>query len=167
MNLIVKTIFNQQFIYSNGSVILNTSDITHEESLISPEKEANCLNWIVGHIIDARNQLLELLDQEPVWDNKLHSFYIRGSQPLQDDNLFLSFYSLLALLKESNDRILKGLNDLRRERHDEIFSIRAPDGTVIQHTLIEWLTTFSFHESYHAGQTGVLRKMLGKEGKIK
>ena len=28
------------------------------------------------------------------------------------------------------------------------------------------IATFNFHESYHAGQTGVLRRIAGKDGAI-
>lgn len=33
--------------------------------------------------------------------------------------------------------------------------------------LLEEIPGLSFHEAYHAGQTGILRRVIGKVGKIK
>lgn len=163
----VTTIFKQQFGFTHGSVIVNTEDITDEESIVSLPGDANCINWVVGHIIDAQNQLLKLLKQQPVWDNEEFHCYARGANPKHVHELFLPFGKLKEYFKISYERLMAGINNVQPHELIAISIISLPDGTTVSHTLLEWLTVFSFHESYHCGQTGLQRRLLGKEGKIK
>lgn len=163
----VNSIFAEQFKFTFGSVVLNTEDITDEEALIFPAGDANCMNWLVGHIIDARNQLLALLKQQPVWDNEEFDCYARGANPRQLLELFLPFTRLIEHFKSSYERVVECIKNATSDQFDNIFTISSNDGITNSHTLLEWLTVFSFHESYHTGQTGMLRRVLGKEGKIK
>ncbi len=163
----VNTIFTQQFKYTFGSVVLNTEDITNEEALVFPAGNANCMNWLVGHIIDARNQLLALLKEQPVWNNEEFDCYARGANPKLSHELFLPFPSLIEYFKSSYERVVVGIKNATADQLNNLFTIPSNDGIAISHSLLEWLTVFSFHESYHTGQTGFLRRVLGKEGKIK
>ncbi len=163
----VNTVFKQQFDFTFGSVIVDTEDITDEEALVFPTGDANCMNWIVGHIIDARNQLLTLLKEQPVWDNKKLHCYARGAKFKDVQELFLPFNQLIEYLKTSYDRLISGIKHVQPDQLAAISNISLQGGATISHTLLEWLTVFSFHESYHCVQTGFLRKILGKEGKIK
>jgi uncharacterized damage-inducible protein DinB len=63
---------------------------------------------------------------------------------------------MVDLLEASQERLLSGLED------EEILSHETGEST-----LGSKLFTFNFHESYHAGQLGILRRMLGKEGAIR
>ena len=40
--------------------------LSHEESVLQPPFPANCLNWVLGHIISRRNSALELLGVESI-----------------------------------------------------------------------------------------------------
>jgi hypothetical protein len=44
---------------------MNIEGITNEEALIFPNGEANCMNWVLGHLIHIRNPLLNILGEEP------------------------------------------------------------------------------------------------------
>ena len=101
----VNTIFTQQFKFTCGSVVLNTEDITDEEALVFPASEANCMNWLVGHIIDARNQLLAFLQQQPVWNNEEFDCYAKGANPRRSLELFLTFTRLIEYFKSSYYRV--------------------------------------------------------------
>ncbi len=146
---------------------MNTEDITDEEALVFPNGGANCMNWLVGHIIDARNQLLAFLQQQPVWHNKEFACYARGANPSQSLELFLPFSRLIEHFKSSCERVAEGIKNTPSDQLNNVFTISSNDGIINSHTLLEWFTVFSFHESYHTGQTGFLRRVLGKEGKIK
>ncbi|WP_435525503.1 hypothetical protein [Chryseobacterium indoltheticum] len=70
-------------IFSNYKVIsMNINDISNEEAMIFPNDEANCMNWILGHLIYIRNIFLNVLGEESVWDNEKFSCYNRGEIPL-------------------------------------------------------------------------------------
>ncbi len=163
----VTSIFRQQFGITHGSIIVNTEDITDEESVVSLPGDANCINWVVGHIIDARNQLLYLLKEQPVWDNKGLYCYARGANPKQVHELLLPFGKLKEYFKTSYERLIAGIKNVQSHELNEISILSLSDGNSTSHTLLEWITVFSFHESYHCGQTGLQRRLLGKEGKIK
>ncbi len=75
----------------------NIEGISHEESIIFPNGEANCLNWIFGHLIRVRNALLQMLGENPVWNNEEFSFYDRGEIPLYRKNEFANFETLKSL----------------------------------------------------------------------
>lgn len=141
----VNTIFTEQFKFTFGSVVLNTEDITDEEALVFPAGDANCMNWLVGHIIDARNQLLTLLNEQPVWNNEEFDGYARGANPRHSLELFLPFTKLIEHFKSSYERVVEGIKNATSDQLDNIFTISLKDGTTINNTLLEWLTVFSFH----------------------
>lgn len=128
----------------------NLKDITHEESLITPHGGGNSLNWVLGHIIVSRDDIRELIGLEKLCgDNmKIYDRLTEGLDPAQAIELskLIEIYNsgqntLEEKLKETD---LRGDNEKYRS-----------------------VTFLAFHESYHTGQTGLLRRIIGKEGAIK
>jgi uncharacterized damage-inducible protein DinB len=140
----------------------NLDGVTHEESLIQPEGGGNCLNWVLGHIVATRDNAIQLLNQEPVWGSELSGVYQRGSDPLRDGSKAQPLERIVADLDRSQDRLVAGLATVSEPR----LSAPSPD-TSIAETVGELLFVLQFHEAYHAGQTGLLRRMAGHEGAIK
>jgi len=140
----------------------NLDGVTHEESLIQPEGGGNCLNWVLGHIVATRDNVMLLLNQEPVWGNEISGIYQRGSDPLRDGSSAQPFEKIVADLGRSQDRLVAGLATVSEPK----LSARSPD-TSIAETVGELLFVLQFHEAYHAGQTGLLRRIAGHEGAIK
>jgi uncharacterized damage-inducible protein DinB len=140
----------------------NLEGITHDQSLIQPEGGGNCLNWVLGHIIATRGFAAQMLKQEPVWSKEITSVYERGSKPLEDGSNAQPIKKLVADLEESQNRIVAGLATVA----DSELSAPSPD-TKVADTVGEALFVLQFHEAYHAGQTGLLRRMAGHEGAIK
>ncbi|WP_288447280.1 hypothetical protein [uncultured Chryseobacterium sp.] len=132
-------------------ITANIEDITHEESMIFPNGEANCMNWILGHLIYIRNPLLNILGEESVWDREKFSFYNRGEIALNHKDKLISFEDLKAYLKQSQDKLEAKLNMLES----------------FEPEMIKDISTLSLHEIYHSGQLGYLRRILGKPGAIK
>jgi uncharacterized damage-inducible protein DinB len=145
-------------------VQLNVDGITQEESLIQPAPGGNCLNWVVGHLLDTYNQVLPLLGQKPVGEEGAFKRYARGTPALDNPAEALDFQDLLAAWNEAGDRVDAGLSGITPEALDKPVSIsptKNPDETVRS-----LLTTVLFHQAYHAGQTGLLRRIAGKPGAI-
>lgn len=139
-------------IFSNYKVIsMNIDGITHEESMIFPNGEANCMNWILGHLIYIRNAFLNVLGEESVWDSEKFSCYNRGAIPLERIDEMITFKQLKSYLQQSQDKLEAKLITM------ESFSPET----------INDIATLSFHENYHSGQLGYLRRILGKPGAIK
>lgn len=140
----------------------NLDGVTHEESLIQPKGGGNCLNWVLGHIVATRDYAIQLLNQTPVWDSEVAGVYQRGSDPLRDGSNAQPFEKIVADLERSQNRLVAGLS---RVSEPEL-SAPAADKSAAE-TVGETLFVLQFHEAYHAGQTGLLRRMAGHEGAIK
>lgn len=145
-------------------VRLNAEGVTHEESLLQPHPGGNCLNWIVGHLVAIYDKSLPLLGQEPVMPGALER-YDRGSPPLRDPAEAMPLADLLAAWDEASRRADAGLAGLTAEDLDRPAPFSPGDDP--DETVRSLVATVVFHQSYHAGQTGVLRRVAGREGAIR
>ncbi len=145
-------------------VQLNIEGLTHEESLIAPTGGANCLNWVLGHLVCIYNEMLPILGQEQVIEGAQLDRYSRGSAPSLSAAEAIALEKLVEAWDEASKSINTGLKTLTADLLNQPAPYspgKNPDETV--RTL---LTTVLFHQAYHAGQTGVLRRVIGKEGAI-
>jgi uncharacterized damage-inducible protein DinB len=136
---------------------LNVKGLSHEESLIQPPRGGNCLNWVAGHVVANRNFILGLVGEQPIWSEAEMEAYKRGSAPIKDSSRARKFEDIVADFTRSQERLRAGLSrlteeDLARKKGDE--------------TVGDTLHFLQFHEAYHVGQMGLLRRMAGKEGAI-
>jgi len=146
-------------------VAANLNGLTHAESLARPEPGGNRVNWVLGHLLWTYNSLLPLLGQEPVMEKAALQRYARGAPPLQDPAEAVDFGRLLGAWRQAIERVdagLAGLDPDTLDRPAPASPTGNPDETI--RTLV---TTVMFHQAYHAGQTGVLRRVAGKEGAIR
>jgi uncharacterized damage-inducible protein DinB len=152
-----------QFQATLGVASRNLADVTHEESLIASPAGGNCLNWVVGHIVASRNNLLEVLGQERMWQREKDQVYERGSQAITDENA-RPLPELVEAYEKSQDAVLAGLQTITPDRLAEPAPFSPGDNP--HETVGTLLTVFAFHEAYHVGQTGVLRRVSGHPGAL-
>ena len=143
------------FGYNHYAIGVNARDLTHQESLRCPEPGGNCANWVLGHIVHTRGAILGLLGEKPVWDPAEGERYKRGSTPITGATA-RPFPEILDALDRSQERVMAGLE---RVKPEEL-------GTGGEDSLAGKLATLQFHEAYHAGQLGLLRRVAGKKGAI-
>jgi uncharacterized damage-inducible protein DinB len=144
-------IFIIQFEFIYKALSLNIENITHQESMMFPEAGGNCMNWMLGHILDYRNRMLAILNQEPIWNKETISCYKRGTNTAVEKDNFLQWQQLLNYISHTQILILKTLKEEEINEPDKIKSFAQ----------------LLAHESYHTGQIGLLRRVLGKEGQLK
>ena len=135
---------------------MQAKGLTHEDSLLTPPFRANCLNWVLGHVIVYRGQVLVLLGDEPLWDVEQAAPYNRESEPLQAQDA-VQLDQIIADLKVSQRRLAAALADLTAE------DLERP---VDDRTLAQRLTFAYWHEAYHTGQTELLRQLTGVDDKV-
>jgi len=143
---------------------MNVDGVSQEESLIQPQPAGNCLNWIVGHLLCVYNNVLPLVGQEPVMSKDKLKRYERGSAPLHNSAEALPLSEMVSACDEAAKRVEAGLDSLTVERldsHAPFSPTKNPNETVRS-----LLSTVSFHQAYHVGQLGVLRRIAGKPGAI-
>jgi hypothetical protein len=151
-------ILAKQFALNYLTLDRNLSGISNELSLVGPTRGGNCINWVVGHILSTRNAGHQLLGIPPAWEDPVADRYKRGSKPMIDAAEAVRLETLVALCRTSqgalNDALLTTTDDdLEREVDDKPLGLQ--------------LAELSFHESYHAGQLGVLRRVVGLAGVIR
>jgi len=146
-------------------VKLNAEGLSHADSLIQPQPGGNCLNWVIGHLLAIYHHVLPLLEQAPVMPKHVLKRYDRGSSPIQNATEAIEFSELLSAWDECSRRVDLGLAGL----NVEVLAAPAPasPSNDANETVGSLLSTISWHQAYHAGQTGILRRTAGKDGAIR
>ena len=136
-----------------------TRDVTHEDSLLQLPFRGNCLNWVIGHIVQHRDLMLAVLDADPVLNAEEASIYESGSAPIVESSQALPFERLLADLALSHERLIAILQTISEEE------LTAPYGDG-RRNIGQRLAGLGWHETYHCGQTEILRQLAGKDDKV-
>jgi len=137
--------------------------LSQADSLIQLPFRANCMNWVLGHLVNNRQSVLKLLGAELAIDAGRLSHYTHGSEPvLADGPDVLPLDQLLAFLEESQEQITSLLEQVTPQALEKpvvVFGDRSQ-------SVADWLFFFYFHDCYHTGQTEILRQAAGKNDKI-
>jgi uncharacterized damage-inducible protein DinB len=157
-------LFRQNTRTTDYVVRLNLEGITHEESLVQPQPAGNCLNWVLGHMLCVYNNAMPLLHQQPVLPKEALKRYERGTPPLQNTEEATDLRELINAWQTAIERFDAGLAALSSNELDAPapFSPNKNPGETVR----SLLGLITFHQSYHAGQTGTLRRLIGKSGAI-
>jgi uncharacterized damage-inducible protein DinB len=144
---------------------LNIRDVSHEESLVPPPNGGSCLNQVLGHLTRTRNLALSTMGEKPPFPMKDFDPYDdRTGVPFSREKA-LPFDELRRRFTATQPLLLALIENMSPEAmaaHPPKSLTGNPDETVGSN-----LATFVFHECYHVGQTGVLRRVAGKPGVIK
>ena len=145
-------------------VHMNVSGISQQESLIHPEPEGNCLNWVLGHLVCVYNNVMPLVGQKSLPEADKLKRYDRGSAPLRNPAEAMELSTLLSIWDEASKRMDAGLASLTPEALDARASFSPSNDP--NETVRSLISTVLFHQAYHSGQLGVLRRVAGKPGAI-
>lgn len=138
-----------------------TDGLTHADSMKQLPFQGNCMNWVVGHMAAYRDIILDLLGEASVMGDDGER-YQTDSDPLKgDDAAVLPLETLLERLDQSQQRLAAALG-----RMDEADMAREITVWERKTTVGQRLFFMYFHESYHVGQTELLRQLAGKNDKI-
>ena len=146
----------------NVALLMQQADgLSHADSLRQPPFRGNCLNWVLGHLAENRDAILQALDAEPVL-GAAASRYERESNPITGDGPgVLPLEELLAILTRSQEALAAALARMTEE--DLAKEIRRGQRTI---TLSERIFFLYFHETYHVGQAELLRQLTGVNDKV-
>ncbi len=146
---------------SDYTFTVNIADITHEMSLQTLADGGSCVNWITGHSLRSRQYVLKLLGMDFVIDPETMPQYV-GGEGFTNENA-LPIDEMTAMMKESMSLITRGIAKATQESLDEDLPDPFMGRTVSRGRMIG---LYCFHESYHMGQIGMMRRPLGLEGAI-
>jgi uncharacterized damage-inducible protein DinB len=152
-------LLSRLFEMNYGALYRNLEGITHEDSLIMPQPGGNPINWVVGHIVATRNRMFAVLKLDQVWPNDISMRYSGVDASMWSPAGALDLKSIEADLARTQSTLMSAFDNLMARD----LNVRSNDGR----TLGEVLGFFQFHEAYHVGQVGLLRRIVGKQGVIK
>lgn len=144
------SIFTSQLSFLKRVMELNASDITHEESLISSPQSGNSVNWLIGHMIVVRDNMLRAAGLQPLAGEKMEQLYNRGTQNVTKENA-MPLEDLINLYYKGTEKMFKRLEGEEIAGEENVQSIAG----------------LIFHECYHSGQIGLFRRLIGKEPKLR
>ena len=148
-----------------GQVLkLNSAEMSQADSLVQPDPGGNCFNWAVGHLACVYNNVLSIVGQDQVVPAERLKRYDRGSKPITNASDALELSELLSICEKALERIDVGLVTLTPEGLDEKAPVSPSNNP--NETVRSLLAVVGFHQAYHAGQLGVLRRIAGKPGAI-
>src|SRR5687768_3712085 len=139
-------------IYAKALYVLDPAELTR-----APSENSNPMIWMAGHLAQTRVRLGRLLgvEREVPWP----SLFLRGSPPPESER-----YPALAEIRREWEQAGAALRArLSSMSEAELYGelqVKLPstDGT------LEGAIVFAlFHEGYHVGQMGYVRRTLGKD----
>lgn len=155
----------KMFELSYGAINRNLEDVSHAESLVVPENGGNCLNWALGHVVATRNTVLKLAGRDPVFNGEKLEVYRRGSSPC-DSSQYLDLATLRGMLDDSQQELIPALSMLSEQALER--AVPEPfNRPPLTGSLCDAFIRLHYHEGYHNGQIGILRRIAGKVGAIK
>ncbi len=150
------------FTLNSFALAKNVEGISEEASL-KDTGAGSTINWVLGHILSTRRAVSKVAGLELPWTEEGADAYGRGSSPAANTNptamedihalLHAHTETLVAWLEEQTDTDLKKAN---------------PDGPheIFGATIGGILLGLAWHEGYHVGQVGTLRRLIGLDGAI-
>ena len=154
----IRAVLVRQLEFSYGALFRNLEGITHQDSLVVPPA-GNCLNWVLGHIVSARNRLMTQLGLAPVWQRDLAFHYSGHDEAQWSVEKAIDLKTIETDLARSQQELLNALEQMP----DAMLTTPDERGR----TIAEAVGFFNFHEAYHGGQVALLRRVAGKPGAIR
>ncbi len=120
-----------------------------------PNDRTNHLAYIACHALDARFYLMRMIGHErtnpwqTLFDSATHITTMKEYPPV---------YELAAEWDELHEATLDALNELSAEELDAKSETRFPTS---DDSILAGITFLAFHEAYHVGQLGLVRKYFG------
>ncbi|MHC4925108.1 MAG: DinB family protein [Planctomycetota bacterium] len=130
------------------------SDWRHRE-----EGGGNSAVWVLGHVTKVRMDLLRRLGEEietATWEEK----FDRGT-PCVDASAYPPGEQMRDEFHAVGERLQAALKAVTPEKGAEPFGIDLPIGDADLAKGADWL---HFHETYHLGNIGYIRRLRGMEG---
>jgi uncharacterized damage-inducible protein DinB len=154
-----------QYRYAAFTFSGNLAGLSEDDGLSPPVPAGNCINWVAGHIVQSRGGTLQVLGQALPFAGTKYDRYKRGTEPIFAATGTVSLAEMLTDYAATDAALQAGILALT----PQILVSKAPfsPGNNEKETVGSLLAGLVFHESYHAGQLGVLRRLAGSPGVIK
>ena len=144
-----------------GLIQSQMKGLGHFDTLLQLPFRGNCANWVLGHIVEGRNDMLKFLGLIPLWDDAACALYRSGSAAItSSESPHLSLECLMMDLKAMHNLLLETLAQSSQEQLD------SPTAHPDDGSLGNLMARMTWHETYHLGQLELLRQLAGKEDAV-
>jgi uncharacterized damage-inducible protein DinB len=117
---------------------------------------------VLGHLAVNRDRVLSTIGEESLLSAGEFDRYKTESDPIKEDGEdVIKLERLLEILTEGQDKINQGFSKLTETQLSSLIQVGER-----QIQLGERLHGFYFHDTYHTGQTDMLRQIAGTNDKI-
>ncbi len=144
----------QSYASTHWLIKKHAKGLSHADSVIQSPFEANCFNWVLGHILAGRHEVLSHLGGPTLWNEEEIALYKTGSAPITEADQGLVLGRLLADLDETQELIVERLEQVSADELAEIVATRFGERPMGQH-----ISGLHWHETYHTGQLEILREL--------
>ena len=140
---------------NDGLIRQTLSDLPAEALWKQPAGQGNSIMWIVGHITQTRAGLLSLLGDRA--STGWGELFRRGAQR-QDPSVYPDPQAIKTVGIELTKRLQAKLTTITdADLAAPVTAVQLPN----VRTIVEALAFFAFHEAYHVGQLGYVKRALG------
>jgi uncharacterized damage-inducible protein DinB len=145
-------------LYRAGAALVEKAfgDVKPDDLWRQPEPQCNSLLWLLGHVTRHRCMLLGRCDPAAPkfpWGDA----FARGGTPGEPERA-VPFADLLRCFRETSARLVERLPALTDAELSASLGHKMPQGDETLRGMVAFLV---FHEAYHVGQIGYLKKQLG------
>jgi len=139
-----------------------TEGLSQADTLIQPQPSGNCMNWVLGHLLESQITLLKVLGGEEPFTVAELERYRRESDPITGaEPGMLTLERLVA----DHDLVYAAITARLEEMTDADFAVEIQHGE--RKVTRGWRVFFlHFHYTYHIGQLELLRQLAGRVEKI-
>ena len=143
------------FAANDGLIRQTLSDLPADALWKQPGGQGNSIMWIVGHITQTRAGMLSLLGERA--STGWGELFRRGAQR-QDPSAYPDPQAIKAAGVELSKQLHAKLAAITEpELAAPVTTVKLPN----VNTVVDALAFFAFHEAYHVGQLGYVKKALG------
>jgi uncharacterized damage-inducible protein DinB len=157
----VRDMLVQQYGAIYSIIARNIDGLMHADSLAPAAGGGNTANWILGHLTNVQNGVMEVIGAPPVWEcEQLER--ARFDHPIRAADDAIDWDTLVERFNTSRDGCLAGLAALT----DESLAEKMNDAFGRPSTRAGVLAVLAIHQCYHAGQLGMARRAAGRKTAI-
>ncbi len=160
--MITKDEFTKMLTFEQGILLRQVSDLSHADSLLQPQPAGNCLNWVLGHLVQNQVDILKAIGGKTPTDLPDLAHYRIGSEPITcDGDGVIHLQQLTNTYTLISELITDHLEHMSKADFDE--EIDFWQG---KHRRGYVAFFYFFHHTYHIGQLEQLRNLAGKTEKV-
>jgi len=146
----------QSFKVNQGLVAGAIKDLS-EDSIRARvgDDKANSMLWIVGHLVQSRYNLFNLIGGDEKWE--YGEIFARGASVHPDGD-----YPSLEVINEAWEQISQKVYERMEQLSDADIDAELEAGyPALEKNVLHGMAFLGLHESYHAGQLAYIRRLHG------